>query len=77
MNVDKISVIGGDLRIIKLVEMLAEDNIKIKLYGLEKAEELKNIKNISFCNNINELINDTNIVVGPIPFSKDNIIIMR
>lgn len=73
MNVDKISVIGGDLRIIKLVEMLAEDTIKIKLYGLEKAEELKNIKNISFCNNINELINDTNIVVGPIPFSKDNI----
>ena len=73
MKVDKISVIGGDLRIIKLVEMLADDDIKIKVYGLEKAEELKNRKNVSFCNNIDEVINDTNIIIGPIPFSKDNI----
>ena len=73
MKVDKISVIGGDSRIIKLVEMLADDDIKIKLYGLEKAEKLKNIKNVSFCNSIDETINDTNIIIGPIPFSKDNI----
>ena len=35
------SVIGGDLRIIKLAKMLAEDGNNVYTYGMEKAEELK------------------------------------
>ncbi len=66
------SVIGGDLRIVKLVQMLAKDGNMVYTYGLEKAEEIKEKGNIILCNNINETIrNDTKIVIGPIPFSSD------
>lgn len=65
------AIIGGDLRIIKLAKMLAEDGNKIYTYGLEKAEELKNIENIIFCEKINKAIQDTEIVIGPIPFSSN------
>lgn len=41
----KFAVIGGDLRIIKLAKMLAEDGNEVYTYGLEKAEELKEEKN--------------------------------
>ena len=40
----KFAVIGGDLRIIKLVKMLARDGNEVYTYGLEKAEEIKNIQ---------------------------------
>ena len=35
------SIIGGDLRIIKLAKMLANEGHTLYTYGLEKAEELK------------------------------------
>ena len=35
------TVVGGDLRIIKLAKMLADDWNKIYTFGVEKAEELK------------------------------------
>ena len=38
----KFAIIGGDLRTVKLAEMLAKDENQIYLYGLEKAEDLKN-----------------------------------
>ena len=43
MNVDKISVIGGDLRIIKLAKMLAEDGNKVYTYGMEKFVLIKSL----------------------------------
>jgi len=65
------AIIGGDLRIIKLAQMLAEEGNLIYTYGLEKAEELKNIKNIIFCEKLNQAIQDTEIIIGPIPFSSN------
>ena len=65
------AVIGGDLRIIKLAKMLAEDGNKVYTYGLEKAEELKNVENIIFSEKLNKAIQDTEIVIGPIPFSSN------
>ena len=41
----KFAIIGGDLRIIKLAEMLAKDAHEVYTYGLEKAKELKDIQN--------------------------------
>ena len=38
--INKISIIGGDLRIVKLVQMLSEDGIEINTFALEKAESL-------------------------------------
>jgi len=67
-----IAVVGGDLRIVKLVNMLAKDGNTIYTYGIEKAEELKNKTNIIFCDKLSKTIReDVEIVIGPIPFSSN------
>ncbi len=66
-----ISIIGGDLRIVKLAEMLAKEGNKIYVYGLEKSEDLRNIENIMICDSIKKAIANTEIVIGPIPFSSN------
>lgn len=64
-------VIGGDLRIVKLVNMLADKNI-IYTYGLEKSEDLESKENIIRCNKIDEVvIKKNNVIIGPTPFSND------
>lgn len=65
------AVLGGDLRIIKLVQMLANDKNKVYIYALEKAVELKEDKSIKFCNKIEDAVKDVQAVIGPIPFSKN------
>ena len=65
------AIIGGDLRIIKLAKMLAEEGNTIYTYGLENAEELKNVTNIVFCEKLKHAIQNTEVVIGPIPFSSN------
>ncbi len=65
------AIVGGDLRIIKLAKMLAQEGNKVYTYGLEKAEELKNTENIFFCEKLNQAIQETNFIIGPIPFSSN------
>ena len=68
------AVIGGDLRIIKLVKMLAEEGNKVYVFGLEKAEELKNLENIIFSEKLSKAIpQDVEVVIGPIPFSSNGV----
>ena len=67
----KFAIIGGDLRIVKLVEMLAKEENKIYVYGLENAYDLKNRLNIIQCDTIKKAIQDVEIVIGPIPFSSN------
>ena len=68
----KFAVIGGDLRTIKLAKMLAEDGNEVYTYGLEKAEELKEEKNIIPVQKLSRAIpNDVEVVIGPIPFSSN------
>ena len=68
------SIIGGDLRMIKLAQMLADDGNKVYVFGLEKAEELKAEKNIIFADKLKKAITDeTEVVIGPIPFSSNGI----
>ncbi len=67
-----IAIVGGDLRIIKLANMLANDGNLVYTYGIEKAEELKNNKNIIFCDKLSKAIReDVEVVIGPIPFSSN------
>ncbi len=61
----KFLIIGGDLRIVKLAELLENEGHEIKTFGLNNSEiqsleQLKNIKEDNF-----------NAVLGPIPFTKD------
>ncbi len=65
------AIIGGDLRIIKLAKMLAKDGNTIYTYGLEKAEELKGTENVIFCDKLSKAVKETEVVIGPIPFSSN------
>ena len=66
------AIIGGDLRVVKLASILAEEGNIIYTYGLEKAEELKNNHNIIMCDKLNKAIkDDVEVVIGPIPFSSN------
>ena len=66
-----ISVVGGDLRIVKLVEMLIEDNYTVYTYGLEYSEELLRLDRVEMCPTLEEAVKDAKAVVGPIPLSSD------
>lgn len=71
----KLSIIGGDLRIIKLALMLAKDGNEIYSYGLEKAEDLKNVTNITQCDTLKKAIENVEVVIGPIPLSSNGNIV--
>lgn len=64
-------VIGGDLRIVKLINMLSDKNV-IYTYGLEKSKEIESKENIVKCSKIDEeVIKKNDVIIGPTPFSKD------
>lgn len=67
-----VSVIGGDLRIVKLVELLVEDDFKVYAYGIEDSEDLPE-KNDNFikCNSMKEAVDSSNVIIGPMPLSVD------
>ena len=68
------AIIGGDLRIIKLAKMLADEGNTVYTFGLEKAEELKGHENIVFTEKLSKAIpEDVEIVIGPIPFSSNGV----
>ena len=69
----RISVVGGDLRIVKLVELLANDGYKVYTYGLENAESLLGNENVIMADTMEEATNMTKIVVGPIPLTSDRV----
>ncbi len=62
--IKNIAVIGGDLRIEKLVGMLEKENYIVNTYGLEKSTEITN-KSTS----LKECIQSADIVIGPLPLS--------
>lgn len=67
---NNIAVIGGDLRIVKLANILAKEK-NIITFGLDKAEEVQDNKNIIFSNSLNEALENAQIIIGPMPFSKN------
>ena len=67
------AIIGGDLRTIKLAQKLAEDGNEVYTYGLEQAEDLKNMPNIYFAESLKEAIQLADIAIGPIPFSSNGV----
>ncbi len=65
---NKISIIGGDLRIVKLAKLLKEEGYQISTFGVEKSEEILNENKTE---SIEECILNVNTVITAIPFSKD------
>lgn len=65
--INKIGVVGGDLRIVKLVEMLKKEGYTITTYGLEKSDEIT----VKKCSALKECIENADIVLGPLPLSNN------
>ncbi len=68
-----LGILGGDLRIIFLSELLANDGYNIYTYGIEKAK--KTNSNINECKKIEEIGKFCNIIIGGTPFSTDGILV--
>ncbi len=66
-----IAVVGGDLRIVKLIEMLIKDGYKVYTYALENAEDLLMLDNVEMCPTLEETLSYSKVVVGPVPLSSD------
>lgn len=72
INMEKsIAIVGGDLRIVKLIEMLNNDGYKVYTYALENSEELLNLDGVEMCPTLEEAISYSKVVVGPVPLSSD------
>lgn len=66
-----ISIVGGDLRIIRLAEMYAQEGKNVYIYGLEKYFLESNLPNIELCQSLKEAVINSDIVISGMPFSKD------
>ena len=59
-------ILGGDLRYKFLYEMLTNENFTVYSYNNKYIENKNNI------NNLDEFLNKIDILIAPIPFTKDN-----
>lgn len=75
MNENNISIIGGDLRNIRLAKILKDDGFDVYTYGLENANDIQDDKEIYMCDSIEEALNKSCIIISAIPFSKDGVFI--
>lgn len=66
---------GGDLRLVKLAQILEKENNQIYILGLEKAKELENSSNMRICRNLEQVLENAEIVISSIPFTRDGITI--
>ena len=66
-----ISVVGGDLRVVNLVQMLVRDGYTVYSYGLEMSEELNGLEGVEMCPTVEEVISASDVVIGPIPVTSD------
>ena len=67
----KFLILGGDLRSVKLAEMLINDNNKVFAYGLEKSEDIQENNQIDKISNLQSAIEKVDIIVAPTPFSSN------
>lgn len=63
IEINKFLVVGGDLRNVELAKLLKEDGKIVYTYGM----------NVNSTENLETLLEDVEVVVGPILFSKDGL----
>lgn len=69
MNIKQICIIGGDLRNVKLANLLMQEGNKVSIYGFKNAQFELGIEESS---DINLAIEKCDVVIGPLPCSNDN-----
>ncbi len=65
------AIVGGDLRMIKLAKLLAKDKKLVYTYAMEKAQELYPYETIIHCQSLQEIKQNAEVIIAPIPFSSD------
>ncbi len=65
----KISIIGGDLRQIKMAEQLVEKGYDVKIFGFTGVKFNENILN---ADNIKEAVKNVDVIITPLPCSQDD-----
>ncbi|PHV70640.1 hypothetical protein CS063_08895 [Sporanaerobium hydrogeniformans] len=68
MNPISVAIVGGDLRFVRLTQLLVEKGIDVCIYGINHPDIPKQVK---VCSALMDISNCSHII-GPIPFSKDN-----
>jgi len=66
------SVIGGDLRLCSLAQLLAKDKNTVSVFAMENSKEIMENKTLKKCESIEEAIEESKIIIGSIPFLKSN-----
>lgn len=61
-------IIGGDIRQVYLAEAINDDDFDVRLYGFDK---LNNTKYLT--SSLPDLINSSDYVILPMPFTKDSV----
>lgn len=69
MSNKKFTIVGGDLRNIKLANLLKEDGNRVNIYGFSGAGFELGMKEIE---NLQLAIDESDVVIGPLPCSNDN-----
>ena len=64
------SIIGGDLRLSKLAEMMTDDGKEVYTYAMENSEEILKNKKIIQCDTLDEAIEKGDVIICSIPFLK-------
>lgn len=67
----RIAVLGGDERSIKLANLLQEDGHDIRIFGFDKLR----INGIEISESLDIAIRESDIVLGPLPCSNDNVLL--
>ena len=63
IKINKFLVVGGDLRNVELAKLLKEDRKIVYTYGM----------NINSSEPLEKILEDVEVVIGPIPFSRDGL----
>ena len=64
-------VLGGDLRSIKLAQLLADDGNKVYSYGQDKSDAILDDGRIEKCISIKNALEKAQIILAPVPFSSN------
>ncbi len=67
MKSSRYLIVGGDDRLVELAAIFERNGMKISTYGMDKVE-IKNVENFLY---MDEALENSDVIVCPIPFSKD------
>ena len=69
----KLGFIGGDLRIVRLMEMYLAEKNEVYCYGFENYFAKAPESNLVQCKTLDEVIENCTVILSGMPFSKDKV----